>query len=145
MAVYYSVIAPGFYPDFLIYDYIAAGTWPSDAILLSESEEITLRAARERGDAISYENAQWVIYPLIPDHTADYAAAAQIKRDKLANAATQIDILFDVENPEVVATPTTADVTLLLAWRLYRQELRSVATNVYPVTWPDVPVNASGY
>lgn len=70
--------------------------------------------------------------------------APQQKQDLMTFANTQISILTDATDPDLVATIDPADTALLLAWRKYRLDLRDVDATVPPVVFPDQPAPAFG-
>lgn len=84
----------------------------------------------------TYANGQFSPPPPPPN------TAPQTKIDLINFATMQIGILTDATDPDVVDEVNPDDVSLLLAWKKYRQALRSVDTSKVPVTWPDQPALA---
>jgi len=56
MKIHYSHTTSGFYPADMRGDYEAAGTWPTDAIELTEDEHSALRAGLSAGKHIDIDN-----------------------------------------------------------------------------------------
>ncbi|MCA1860918.1 hypothetical protein LE191_12475 [Janthinobacterium sp. HSC-3S05] len=72
----FSLIRPGFYAQELRDDFIAAGTWPEDAIEVDSEAEAIIRAAMSRGDVVESDGAGgWSFSPAPPPPFAPVAAA----------------------------------------------------------------------
>ena len=75
MTKFYSKTTGGFFPQAMQSDYIAAGTWPSDAAPTTDAEETAIRAGLALGGAISGGPGAWFVTPAAPPPLAGVKAA----------------------------------------------------------------------
>lgn len=140
MSKFFSVVTCGFYAGELKGDYDLAGTWPLDAVSISDEEEIEIRSQLEiRSTPVFGADGAWTFIAYAPS-VGDIRQQVELKKmGEMALASEKINILVDATDQEVVSHPSETDVALLLAWKKYRQALRTMDTAATDVVWPDRP------
>ena len=140
MKIYFSKIENGFFAESLKQDYIAAGSWPDDAVELTEKEAETYMAKTPpEGKSLSGNNKGrpvWVDIPPLPHAELVEQAEAQ-KQYLLSEAAESIAPLQDAVELDM-ATPE--EESALKEWKKYRVMLNRVDTSLgADVVWPTPP------
>lgn len=127
-----------FYPKNMMDEYKASGSWPNDAIEVSEDiykEFLTSPKGKTRS-ATSNGTPCWIDVPL-PTHENLVSLAEQKKNRLFAEANTAIAPLQDAQDLDM-ATGNEQD--LLLAWKKYRVLLNRVDTSTaLGIEWPTPP------
>ena len=63
MTTFYSKTTAGFYPANMRADYDAAGTWPADAVAVTDEDELIIRAGLASGGTVTGAPGAWVVTP----------------------------------------------------------------------------------
>ncbi|GJL37065.1 tail fiber protein [Enterobacter hormaechei] len=122
--------------------YDAAGTWPDDAVDISDALREQFSTAIP-GKIIGAVDGlpSWVDEPP-PTHEEAVAAADNTKSALRATADSAISPLQDAIDLDIATDDESA---LLTAWKKYRVLLMRTDTATAPdITWPDVPGNSGG-
>lgn len=130
MNKYFSIRSSGFYTGELRESYDKAGTWPNDAVEVSDADEISIRAAISKKETISHTLAGWVFKPYMRSDD-EFAQDCRKKRDDLLAAC---DYMAMSDYP---LTPSAKGELIN-----YRQALRDVTTQAgFPAdpVWPATP------
>ena len=141
MEVYFfSATTNTFYMESMKDDYVMAGTWPSDAIEVSEAvfQEYCGQppSGKTRGADDSGMPA-WVDLPPRSDEDIIVGNTGH-KQFLIKEASQEISILTDATDPNIVDPVDPNDVALLREWKLYRIALNKVTDMLNPV-WPKQP------
>ncbi|MGN7911746.1 tail fiber assembly protein [Enterobacter sp. 22466] len=139
MTIYFSAAENGFYDDALKNDYMAAGTWPTDAAAISDRWYQHLLNGQSLGRIVTVnEYGQPVLADpalptkeqLISEAEAQKAALMSIASDAIAPLKDAVDL----------GMATKEEEACLLAWREYRVLLMRVDTWHAPdIEWPVAP------
>lgn len=139
MTVYFSAAENGFYDDAFMPDYLAAGTWPTDGVAISERWYQHLFDGQTKGRMIvinSYGQPVLADQPA-PSKETLVAAAENLKAKLLKLAGEAIAPLQDAVD---LGIATDAEAALLLEWKKYRVLLNRVDTSNAPdIEWPVAP------
>lgn len=139
MTVYFSASENGFYDDAYRADYIAAGTWPDDAVAISDLWYQHLLNGQSLGRIVTVnEYGQPVLADPPAPTKAQLIAEADARKAALITAASEtISILNDAVD---LGKATKEEETRLLAWREYRVLLMRIDTSLAPdIEWPAAP------
>jgi len=140
MTKFYSKETSGFYLSEMRADYDAAGSWPADAVEVSDADETLIRDGLSSGCSISIKDGQWIATPAPPPTDEQLIAAAIFQRDLLlARATTAIAPLEDAIELDLA---TAVETALLKAWKRYRVDLNRIQSQSgYPkvIDWPQPP------
>lgn len=139
MTVYFSAAENGFYDDAFMADYMAAGTWPTDGVEISERWYQHLLDGQTKGRMIvinSYGQPVLTDQPA-PSKEALIAAAENLKAKLLKRAGEAIAPLQDAVD---LSMANDAETASLQAWKKYRVLLnRTDTTNAPDIEWPVAP------
>lgn len=139
MTVYFSAAENGFYDDAFKADYTSAGTWPADAIAISERWYQHLLDGQAKGRMIvinSYGQPVLADQPA-PSKETLIAAAENLKAKLLKQAGESIAPLQDAVD---LSMATKAEIASLQAWKQYRVLLnRTDTSNAPDIEWPVAP------
>ncbi|MGV2813539.1 tail fiber assembly protein [Enterobacter cancerogenus] len=139
MAVYFSAAENGFFDEAFKADYISAGTWPTDAIVISEQWYQYLLEGQRKGKVIVLNTYDQPVLTDPPAPTKEQlnAEAEALKATLIAAASETISILKDAVD---LGRATKDEEALLLAWREYRISLNRIDTSNAPgIEWPVKP------
>lgn len=141
MTIYYSGKENGFYDDTFKNDYIAAGTWPTDATEISDRWYQHLLEGQALGRIITVnEYGQPILSdppPLTKEQLILIAAARKSALMTRVNEA--IAPLQDAADPEI-GLATDEEKTQLLDWKKYRVLLNRIDPALAPdIEWPSPP------
>lgn len=139
MTIYFSAAENGFYDDVLKNDYMAAGTWPTDAAAISERWYQYLLNGQSLGRIVTVnEYGQPVLADPPPPTKEQLISEAKAHKATLITAASEtIAILKDAVD---LGKATKEEEASLLAWREYRVLLMRVDTSLAPdIEWPVAP------
>lgn len=135
---YYSASLDAFYPASMEKDYIDAGTFPSDAMLVenavfdefSQNKEGMYRTANRKGE---------LVWKNIPQKTKDemIIEAEQIKRALIAESSAEIAPLqYAVD----LSIATAEEILRLTKWKTYHVDLNRIDTSLAPdINYPEKP------
>ncbi|MDN0120682.1 tail fiber assembly protein [Yersinia frederiksenii] len=134
----YSPALNSFFPESLRDDYVSAGSWPIDAINVSEStfnQFINAPVGKERC-AGSDGLPCWVDVP--PPTPVELSAQAEHKKGELMSLANNaIGPLQDAVDLEMA---TNDEIIALKAWKTYRVLLSRISPSKAPeIEWPVAP------
>lgn len=127
MNKFFSLSTLGFYAAEFHADYIAAGTWPVDAVEVDAATETKLRAAIGRRDTITRDGDGWKFSPHVPDASELFAAL----QSQAIVALTKSDI--------TVIRCAESNTPVPAAWAAYRQALRAIVGGVHADALPAQP------
>lgn len=139
MTVYFSAAENGFYDDAFKADYTAAGTWPDDAVEISDRWYQHLINGQTLGRNITANEYGQPVLADPPSPTKEQLIAeAEAQKAALITAASEtIAILKDAID---LGKATKGEEASLLAWREYRVLLMRVDTSLAPdIEWPVKP------
>ncbi|EPQ7147778.1 tail fiber assembly protein [Enterobacter hormaechei] len=129
----------GFYLSELFQDYELSGTWPNDAIEISEHWYEYLIEGQGVGKVITVnEYGQPVLAdpaPPAPEEIIQYAAELKNKLMDEANTA-----LLPLQDAVDLGIATESESAMLIEWKKYRVLLNRVDTSKAPdIEWPEKP------
>lgn len=137
---YFSASANAFFPSVMKDDYIAAGSFPEDAILVNEHvynefaaddpPEGKMRGANKKGKPV------WLDIPLpTPEQLIEQSEL--YKRMLIAEANQQTQLW---QTQLALGIITDEDRIILTKWMLYVQKVQAVDTSAAPdIIWPEKP------
>ncbi|MBD8169523.1 tail fiber assembly protein [Erwinia persicina] len=139
MTVNFSAKDLAFYPDALKLDYDRAGSWPGDAIPVSEAVYLEFSGAAPAGKrlVVSAEGLPAWGDVLPPTHDEQVKAAVLEKESLRSRADAIITPLQDAVDLDIATSDEAAGYS---AWRKYRVLLNRVDTSSPDdIHWPDMP------
>ncbi|MGJ3447400.1 tail fiber assembly protein [Enterobacter sp. PTB] len=139
MAIFYSAASNSFYPDELKEDYEANGSWPADALEISDAEHQSLLEGASSGMLLQPdENGK----PSLREPAIDYVQQATGEQRSLIAEAK--DIIAPLQDAVDLGIETDEEREQLTAWKKYRVLLGRVNPEYAPdITWPEPPdINA---
>ncbi len=140
MKIYFSKNTTAFYADSLKLEYDAAGTWPDDAVEMT-NEEIAVYQGQSAptGKVLGADKKGrpvWIDSPPLTKEQLIEQAEAQ-KQSLLAEANIAIAPLQDAVDLDMA---TDEEIAQLKAWKIYRVYLTRVDTSLAPdIDWPKKP------
>lgn len=132
--IYFSPKKLSFFPEDFIEDYKQAGTWPDDAIEISEEKYTELKFGLLSGKVLSVDIAGNPILVSQPKQTVSEMASSLRSNRDLLISSTDYLVMPDY--------PISAD--LLAKVKAYRQALRDIPEQVgFPadIDWPINPMD----
>ncbi|MDQ9210590.1 tail fiber assembly protein [Escherichia marmotae] len=138
MTIYYSPSNNGFYDDNLKADYDSNGSWPDDAVAISEKWYCYLLDKQSEGKTINpNEDGQPVVTEPEPLTEAEMINLAekqkqsllQFVRDKTQFWQTQLSL----------GIISDSDRQQLINWMKYVQQVEATDTSTLPVIFPEQP------
>lgn len=141
--IFYSATTNGFYPYSLFDVYISAGTWPEDAVEITERWYSYLLDGQSAGKVIianEYGSPELSAPPLPTEK--ELIAQAETNKSFLMSRANEV--LAPLQDAVDLGLATDDESELLLAWKTYRVLLNRVDTAAAPeIEWPEVPGNVA--
>lgn len=139
MEMFFSGRTLGFYPLDMKDDYESAGSWPDDAVKLTQNEKdkYWLKTAPV-GKMLGCKNSKpcWVSIP--PPTKAELTEQAELKKQALITEANQKTQLWQTQL--MLGIITDEDKASLTEWMLYVQKVQAVDTSTAPdIIWPEKP------
>ncbi|MGJ3443874.1 tail fiber assembly protein [Enterobacter sp. PTB] len=136
MTVYFSATETGFYNDLYKADYMDAGTWPDDAVEISDIEYQSLLSGQENGYEITPDASG---KPVLTDPVVDPVVVAEgTKRQLLAEADK---IITPLERAVKHSMVTEEEKLRLAAWEKYSVLVSRVNPEDAPdIDWPLKPL-----
>lgn len=140
MILYFSATTCGFYPLDMKSNYIDAGSWPDDAVEMTDKEkEIYWTRQAPAGKQLGGDKKgrpAWVDAPP-PTKELSILFAEQKKSSLMAESTVSIDPLNDAVD---LGMATSEEELRLREWRKYRVLLSRVDTSTAPdIIWPVKP------
>lgn len=134
--IFYSASTSGFYFENDRESYEAAGSWPDDAVEISQQKYTAMMVGQAAGKEIIADEQG---HPMLITPEVDYVASAEKQKANLiSNASTAISPLQDAVD---LGIATDEEVTQLNAWKTYRVEVNRVDTSTAPdIEWPTPPL-----
>ncbi|PFF93581.1 tail fiber assembly protein [Escherichia albertii] len=137
---FYSAKNNAFYPESLKEDYLAAGSWPEDAVMVEQSVYDEFAANRYPEDKIRIAGEdgfpRWDNAPAPTEE--QLIDGAENKRNKLMKAANAA--IAPLQDAVELGIATDEEIVLLKEWKKYRVLLNRVDTSLAPeISWPDLP------
>lgn len=135
---YYSPSTNGFYPSIFKTAYLVAGSWPVDAVQVSESvfTEFSqslvgkIRTTNNNGMPCWIDAPALSLDELIATADAEKSAYITFANEKIAPLADAVEL--DIA--------TIEEITQLKAWKVYRVLLTRIDTSTAPdIEWPKHP------
>ncbi|WP_270753284.1 tail fiber assembly protein [Proteus terrae] len=138
MSYFYSALENAFYPESMKDDYIIAGTFPNDAILVDENvfEEFS-KNPPDNKIRISVDGLPaWGDKPQLTKD--EMVIVEERKKASLISEATSvIDPMSDAKNGGYIEKE---DIKRLDEWQRYRYALTKIDTSLAPdIDWPQKP------
>ena len=136
---FYSASTGGFYPVSLKNDYETAGSWPVDAVSVTDEDMMALQAGQSAGKQIT-SNAEG--YPVLTDPKPltpeQLQQQARVQQSALMNAAT--DAIAPLQDAVDLDEATEEELILLKDWKKYRVTLNRLDLSTAPdIDWPVIP------
>ncbi len=140
MTMYFSAATNGFYSDLWKGAYEEAGTWPADAVEISENwHEYLVRMQGSGKNVTANEYGQPVLADQQPPKREELISQAEAKRATLMDEATRA--ITPLQDAFDLGLATDEEKQRLLAWKKYRVLLSRVDTETAPdIEWPELPV-----
>lgn len=140
MTIYFSASENGFYDDVFRTDYIAAGSWPDDAVIISDRWYQYLLNGQARGQIVAANEYGQPVLANPPAPTKEqYIAEAEAQKAALMIAAT--DAIAPLKDAVDLGIATKEEEARLLEWREYRVLLMRIDTSLAPdIEWPVKPI-----
>ncbi|HDR2560019.1 TPA: tail fiber assembly protein [Enterobacter ludwigii] len=136
---FFSASTGGFYPSSLRGEYEAAGSWPEDALPISDRWYSYLNDGQSRGKVIvTDEYGQPVLSEPAPFTSEQIATFTETKKIELMGVAnSRIQPLQDAVE---LGEATETEAARLIAWKKYRVLLNRVDTSLgTEPDWPELP------
>jgi len=138
--IFFSPSRIGFYPESDREVYESAGSWPEDAVSVSQEVWLEFTGSPPEGKMIGVTKQgapKWVDPP--QPGKEELVMIADLKKEQLMNEASmQRGILQDAMDEGYA---TEEEIKLLSAWKIYRVALNRIDTLAAPdIKWPDKPV-----
>ncbi|KEA51237.1 hypothetical protein DT73_19010 [Mangrovibacter sp. MFB070] len=145
MAIFFSAKSNGFYADNFKNEYDNSGTWPEDAVQISDETWQAYLTTPPQGKQLGSDSSggpAWVDIP--PLSQAELIAAAESEKSNKINDAN--DYINSMQWPSKLALGrlSDSDKALFNEWLDYLDALNAVDTSTAPdITWPTEPGSSS--
>ncbi|ELY4585350.1 tail fiber assembly protein [Enterobacter kobei] len=133
--VFYSASQGGFYlgGDKALYE--AAGTWPDDAMEISQRWYEILLDGQSKGSEITVNDYG---QPVLTKPVIDHVAVAESERLQRINEAAEA--IAPLQDAADLGIATDAEEKALSSWKLYRVMLNRLDVSTAPdIEWPETP------
>lgn len=139
MAIYYSATARGFFPDFLMEEYKAAGNWPDDVKEISDNWFNYLLGKQAEGKMIVPDEYGLPVLSNPPEPTqAELISEAEANRAALMMAAGAA--IAPLQDADELGIATDDEKEALTRWKRYRVMLNRLDLSAAPaIEWPELP------
>ncbi|EML9905412.1 tail fiber assembly protein [Morganella morganii] len=141
MVIYFSATTCWFYPLNMKQDYIAAGSWPDDAVEMTDKEKETYWTTQPpSGKQLGGDKKGRPVWVDVPPLTKEQAIlfAEERKQFLIAEVHTETQIL---QTKLALKRIKADELELLNAWLDYLDELEAVDVSTAPnIIWPVKPV-----
>lgn len=137
---FYSARNNAFYPESLKEDYLAADSWPEDAVMVEQSVYDEFAANRYPEDKFRVTGEDGLPrWDNAPEPTEEQLIdSAETRRNQLMKAANAA--IVPLQDAVELDIATDAEIALLKEWKKYRVLLNRVDTSLAPeISWPDLP------
>lgn len=138
MSHYFTAKEVGFYDSNIKNAYHRAGTWPDDALEISDADHALYSGQPPSGKMLGSENGMpaWVDMP--PQTTEELTATAELK--KASFRAVADSAIAPLQDAVELGIATEEETETYNQWRKYRVLLSRVDISTAPdITWPDTP------
>lgn len=142
MVIFFSATTCWFYPLDMKQDYIAAGSWPDDAVEMTDKEKETYWTTQPpSGKQLGGDKKGrpvWIDIPPLPH--AELVEQAEAKKQYLITEASQKTQLWQTQL--MLGIITEEDKASLKEWMLYVQQVQAVNSSLGAgVVWPIPPAS----
>ncbi|NIF35381.1 tail fiber assembly protein [Enterobacter sp. Tr-810] len=139
MTMYFSAATNGFYSDLWKGSYEEAGTWPADAVEISENwHEYLVRKQGDGKNVTANEYGQPVLADQPPPTTEELISQAEETRATLMASASAV--ILPLEDASELDIATEEEAETLLRWKRYRVMLSRLDISAAPsIEWPELP------
>ncbi|KAA1047291.1 tail fiber assembly protein [Pseudocitrobacter sp. 73] len=139
---FYSALRNAFFPDVLRNGFEDAGTWPDDALEISDDiyTEFGRMTAPYGKIMVAGENGlpEWADMKQPELSQDELIAKAEATKTRILSAATQV--ISTLEDAVDLGIATEAEEVALVAWKKYRVLVRRIKTENAPdIDWPEEP------
>ncbi|WP_192034284.1 tail fiber assembly protein [Pantoea agglomerans] len=141
MTMYYSATNKGFYDDTLKERYEASGTWPDDALQITDELYRSLMKGQQQGKVIGPDSHG---RPTLTDPVIDWQADAETHRQRLLTAANAAMTVWEREESADILDEE--DKARLMEWIRYAKALRKLDLSLISdeaehnaIIWPKKP------
>jgi len=140
MIIFYSAASNAFYPETLKATYDAAGSWPTDAVIVDHDvyTEFAANEVPEGKIRIAGDDGMPAWGDVPPPTHDELVSQADNKKSQLLNdASVAISPLQDAVD---LGMATDDEIAQLNAWKTYRVNVNRVDTSLAPdIIWPTPP------
>lgn len=139
MTMYFSASTNGFYSDLWKETYEEAGTWPADAVEISERwHEYLVRKQGDGKNVSANEYGQPVLADQPPPAREELISQAEETRATLMASASAV--IMPLEDASELDIATEEEAATLLRWKRYRVMLNRLDISAAPsIEWPELP------
>ena len=139
MAIFFSGSTCGFYDDQMKKIYIEAGTWPSDAVPVSERWYEYLIQRQSEGKIITADEYGSPV-PSDPAPPTPEQLIQEAEQQKVALLAIADAAIAPLSRAVKRGIATDKEISALEAWELYSVKINRLDTDLAPnITWPETP------
>ncbi|EML7933220.1 MULTISPECIES: tail fiber assembly protein [Providencia] len=138
MTYYYSASFNSFYPSELKEDYVEAGTFPDDSVLVDDDVFLEFSQSIEGKIRVAGKNGfpKWANQPA-PSKEELIEQAENEKQQRLIEAESHITIL---ERKVKLGVATESDLNRLTEWEIYSIRVADTDTSLAPnIEWAQQP------
>jgi hypothetical protein len=120
---FFSKSTGGFYPADMRNEYTAAGSWPADAVEVTDGDEDMLRVALSDGSTVDRDSGVWVITPKAPMPLNELK---NIVLDEARALRTKLFLVVDGLQVSALVSGNTADAQAIEAFKIGARNITSV-------------------